>query len=447
MTKDLTSGSPLKLILGFAFPVFLGMLFQQFYNMVDTMIVGKFLGVEPLAGVGSTGSLNFMVIGFCMGICNGFAIPIAQKFGARQESELRRYVANCAWICILIAVVLTTAVAVLCRPILHLMDTPDNIYDYAYHYIFIIFCGIPFTILYNMLAAIIQSLGDSRTPVVFLAISSVTNIVLDIVFILVLGMGVEGPALATVIAQAFSGLICLTYVRKKYTILRMNREERKFRGRYIGKLCYMGIPMGLQYSITAIGSLVIQTAVNGFGSTVVAGVTAAQRINCFMGCPIEALGATMAPYSGQNMGAGRIERIGQGTRTASLCGFAAAFVLLGIDILFGKSLVMLFLDVPDPEVIRYAYQFIVTTACGYCLLTLVNTVRFTIQGMGFSVFAITSGVLEMIARSLAGLVVVPRIGFTGICLAHIMAWIFADTFLIPAFFYCKKKVLRAHGQA
>lgn len=446
MTKDLTSGSPLKLILSFAFPVFLGMLFQQFYNMVDTMIVGKFLGVEPLAGVGSTGSLNFMVIGFCMGICNGFAIPIAQQFGARQEAEMRRYVANCAWLCVMIAVLLTVAVTVLCRPILQLMDTPENIFEYAYRYIFIIFCGIPFTILYNMLAAIIQSLGDSRTPVVFLAISSVLNILLDVIFILVLGMGVEGPALATVIAQAVSGMICFFYMKNKYTVLRMDREERKIRRRYIGRLCYMGIPMGLQYSVTAIGTIVIQTAVNGFGSTVVAGVTAAQKINSFMGCPIEALGATMAPYSGQNMGAGKIDRIDKGLKTAILCGFAASVVLLGVDILFGRSLVMLFLDVPNPEVIRYAYQFIVTTACGYCLLTLVNTVRFTIQGMGFSVFAVTSGVMEMIARTLAGLVVVPLIGFTGICLAHIMAWIFADSFLIPAFFYCRKKVMKAHRQ-
>jgi putative MATE family efflux protein len=440
MTKDLTSGSPLKLILGFAFPVFLGMLFQQFYNMVDTMIVGKFLGVEALAGVGSTSSLNFMVIGFCMGICNGFAIPIAQKFGARQEEELRRFVANCAWLCVLTAVVLTLTVTILCSRILHLMDTPENIFGYAYQYIFIIFCGIPFTILYNMLAAIIQSLGDSRTPVVFLAISSAINIVLDIVFIVVFGMSVEGPALATVIAQAVSGAICFFYMKKKYTVLRIRREEWKLRRAYIGRLCYMGIPMGLQYSVTAIGSLIIQAAINGFGSTVVAGVTAAQRIESFLSCPVEALGATMAPYSGQNMGAGKIERIGQGTKTASLCGFVASAVLLLAAIVFGKSLIMLFLDAPDEEVIRYAYQFLVTTSCGYCLLTLVNVVRFTIQGMGFSVLAITSGVMEMIARTLVGLVVVPMIGFTGICLAHVTAWIFADAFLIPAFFYCRKKV-------
>lgn len=446
MTKDMTGGSPLRLILGFAFPMFLGMLFQQFYSMVDTIIVGKFLGVEPLAGVGSTSSLNFMVIGFCTGICNGFAIPVAQMFGAKRESELRRYVANCAWLCIAFSAVLTAAVAVLCRPVLRLMNTPEDIFGYAYVYILIIFLGIPFTFLYNILAAIIRSLGDSRTPVVFLALSSLLNIVLDLVFILIFGMGVAGPALATVISQAVSGAVCFFYMKKKFAVLRITGEEWKPRRHYMGNLCYMGIPMGLQYSVTAIGSLIVQAAVNGFGANVVAGVTAAQRINAFISCPVEALGATMAPYSGQNMGAGKIERIGQGTKIASLCGFAVSAVLLVMVLLFGKPLVLLFLDVPDEEVIRHACQFLLTTASGYCLLTLVNTVRFSIQGMGFSVFAITSGVLEMVARAIAGLILTPMIGFTGICFAHIMAWIFADSFLIPAFFFCRNKVMKAHGQ-
>lgn len=205
-------------------------------------------------------------------------------------------------------------------------------------------------------------------------------------------------------------------------------------------LCYMGIPMGLQYSVTAIGTLVIQAAINGFGSLTVAGVTAAQRINSFISCPIEAIGATMAPYSGQNMGAGKLERVGKGLRDASLLGFVISAVLFVFVFLTGKQLSLLFLDTADAQVIEYSYRFLVITSAGYCLLVLVNTVRFTIQGMGFSVFAITSGVLEMIARSLAGIVVVPLIGYTGICLAHPMAWIFADAFLIPAFFYCRKKI-------
>ena len=441
MTKDMTSGNPLKLIIGFAIPMFLGMLFQQFYSMVDTVIVGKFLGVGPLAGVGSTSSLNFLVIGFCTGVCNGFAIPVSQMFGAKRDSELRRFVANSAWLCVIFSVVITTAIVACCRPLLTLMHTPKDIFEYAYVYIVIIFLGIPTTFLYNVTAAIIRSLGDSRSPVVFLAIASGINIVLDIVFIVAFHMGGEGPALATVISQGISGLLSLFYMKKKFEILRISKEEWKMRGSYMKTLCYMGIPMGLQYSVTAIGTLVIQAAINGFGSMTVAGVTAAQRINAFISCPIEAIGATMAPYSGQNMGAGKLDRVGKGLRDASLLGFVISAVLFVFVLLTGKQLSLLFLDTADAQVVAYSYRFLVFTAAGYCLLVLVNTVRFTIQGMGFSVFAITSGVLEMIARSLAGLVVVPLIGYTGICLAHPMAWIFADAFLIPAFFYCKKKIV------
>ena len=441
MTKDMTSGNPLKLIIGFAIPMFLGMLFQQFYSMVDTVIVGKFLGVGPLAGVGSTSSLNFLVIGFCTGVCNGFAIPVSQMFGAKRDSELRRFVANSAWLCVIFSVVITTAIVACCRPLLTLLHTPEDIFEYAYVYIVIIFLGIPTTFLYNVTAAIIRSLGDSRSPVVFLAIASGINIVLDIVFIVAFHMGVEGPALATVISQGISGLLSLFYMKKKFEILRISKEEWKMRGSYMKTLCYMGIPMGLQYSVTAIGTLVIQAAINGFGSMTVAGVTAAQRINAFISCPIEAIGATMAPYSGQNMGASKLDRVGKGLRDASLLGFVISAVLFVFVLLTGKQLSLLFLDTADAQVVAYSYRFLVFTAAGYCLLVLVNTVRFTIQGMGFSVFAITSGVLEMIARSLAGLVVVPLIGYTGICLAHPMAWIFADAFLIPAFFYCKKKIV------
>lgn len=440
MTKDMTSGKPLKLIIGFAIPMFLGMLFQQFYSMVDTVIVGKFLGVGPLAGVGSTSSLNFLVIGFCTGVCNGFAIPVSQMFGARQESELRRFVANSAWLCILFSIGITCITAAACRPILHLMNTPEDIFDYAYLYILIIFLGIPTTFLYNITAAIIRSLGDSKSPVVFLAIASIINIVLDIVFIVIFRMGVEGPALATVISQGVSGVLCLIYMKKKFEILKISKEEWKMRSFYMKRLCYMGIPMGLQYSVTAIGTLVVQTAINGFGSLTVAGVTAAQRINGFISCPIEAIGATMAPYSGQNMGAGKLDRVGKGLRDASILGFAVSAVLFVFVLLTGRQLSLLFLDTADAQVVEYSYQFLVLTAAGYWLLVLVNAVRFTIQGMGFSVFAITSGALEMVARSLAGTVVVRLLGYTGICLAHPMAWIFADLFLIPAFFYCRKKV-------
>lgn len=440
MTKDMTTGSPVRLIIGFAIPMFLGMLFQQFYSMVDTVIVGKYLGVNPLAGVGSTSSLNFMVIGFCMGICSGFAIPVAQMFGAQEYVRLRKYVTNGTWLCIVFSVVMTLAVTAACRPVLQLMNTPEEIFEYAYLYILIIFWGIPCTFLYNMLAGIIRSLGDSRTPVVFLAVSSAINIVLDIVFILFFHMGVEGPAIATVISQGVSGVICLLYMKKKFPILKASREEWRPDGKYMKRLCFMGIPMGLQYSVTAIGTLVLQAAINGLGAAVVAGVTAAQKINAFISCPVEAIGQTMAPYTGQNMGAGKLDRIGKGLRDASLVGFFMSAVCFLIALLTGRQATLLFVDAAEMEIIAYSYQFLLFCTGGYCLLTLVNTVRFTIQGMGFSVFAITSGVMEMIARILASTVIAGQIGFMGICLAHPMAWLFADLFLIPAFFWCRKRI-------
>ena len=442
MTKDMTSGSPAKLIFGFAIPMFLGLLFQQFYSMVDTLIVGKFLGVNPLAGVGSTTSLNFMVLGFCMGVCNGFAIPVAQMFGAKEEHRLRKYVTNGAWLCIGLSVVLTLIVVLACRTILTVMDTPEEIFEYAYIYIVIVFAGIPCTFLYNILAGIIRSLGDSKTPVLFLAIASAINIGLDLIFVLLFGMGVEGPAIATVLAQGISGIICLFYMYRKFPVLHASRDEWKPELHYMGKLCFIGIPMGLQYSITAIGSLVLQTAVNGLGAMVVAGVTAAQKINMFISCPIESLGQTMAPYAGQNMGAGKIDRIGKGLKSAVLMGWGVSIICFLIAVLFGKQLTLLFVDAGETEIIAYSYQFLLFCIGGYCLLTLVNTVRFTIQGMGFSVFAILSGIMEMIARTLAALVVARKLGYIGICLAHPMAWLFADVFLIPAFFWCRKKVAK-----
>lgn len=442
MTKDMTCGSPAKLIFGFAIPMFLGLLFQQFYSMVDTLIVGKFLGVNPLAGVGSTSSLNFMVLGFCMGVCNGFAIPVAQMFGAKEEHRLRRYVTNGAWLCIGLSVVLTLIVVLACRTILTVMDTPEEIFEYAYIYIVIVFAGIPCTFLYNILAGIIRSLGDSKTPVLFLAIASAINIGLDLIFVLLFGMGVEGPAIATVLAQGISGIICLFYMYRKFPVLHVSRDEWKPELHYMGKLCFIGIPMGLQYSITAIGSLVLQTAVNGLGAMVVAGVTAAQKINMFISCPIESLGQTMAPYAGQNMGAGKIDRIGKGLKSAVLMGWGVSIICFLIAVLFGKQLTLLFVDADETEIIAYSYQFLLFCIGGYCLLTLVNTVRFTIQGMGFSIFAILSGIMEMIARTLAALVVARKLGYIGICLAHPMAWLFADVFLIPAFFWCRKKVAK-----
>lgn len=440
--KDLTVGSPMKLILGFAFPMFLGLLFQQFYSLVDTMIVGKYLGVDPFAGVGSTGSLNFIVIGFCMGLCSGFSVPISQSFGAKDFPLLRKMVTNSVWLCTFFSVVITTLMLLFCRPVLTWMNTPENIFEYAYIYIFIIFAGIPCTILYNMTAAILRALGDSKSPIIFLAISSAINIGLDLLLIIVFRMGVDGAALATVVSQGVSGVISIIYIKKKFDILAIEKGDWKLERHLAGKLTGVGIPMGLQYSITGIGSVILQTAVNGLGSIYVASMTAGSKINIFLACPFDALGQTMAPYAGQNIGARKLDRVGKGLRAACIIGFIVSGLMVIVVKLFGDQLTMLFLDEKDPVIMQNSTQFLIIVSAFYCLLTLVNTVRFTIQGMGFSSLAIIAGVMEMIARGIAGMLLVPAFGYLGACYSSPLAWLLADAFLIPAFFLCKRKVAR-----
>lgn len=439
MTKDLTTGNPMSLIIGFALPTLFGMLFQQLYNLVDTMIVGKLLGSGALAAVGATGAINFCIIGFCMGVCNGFAIPVAQRMGANEPEKMRRFVANAAYLAGFFAIVITVLTGFLCRGILTLMLTPEDIFDDAYLYIFILFMGIPATFLYNLLAGIIRSLGDGRTPVYFLALSSILNIFLDLAFILWFRAGVAGAAVATVAAQGVSGVACLFYMAKKYPILRMSAQERRLDLHFCGILCAMGIPMGLQYSITAIGSIVLQSAVNALGSLYVAAVAAGAKMFHLLACPFDAMGATMATYCGQNVGACKLDRLGQGVRDCAVLGGGCSILLFGAMLLFAPECAMLFLDPEEVEVallVELTSQYLVITTAFFFPLALVNILRFSIQGMGYSVFAIIAGVLEMAARTGVGLWMVPRMGYAAACFASPAAWICADIFLIPACIGC-----------
>lgn len=438
MTKDMTKGSPMGLILGFSIPLLFGFLFQQFYSLVDTVIVGRFLGTENLAAVGSTGSVNFLIIGFCMGICSGFSIPISHKFGAGDYSGMRRVVANCIWLSIAFAAVLTVLTTILCRPILVMMKTPENILEGAYTYIWIIFLGIPTTFLYNMTSGVIRALGDSKTPVIFLIMASFINIGLDLFFIINLQMGVAGAAWATVISQGVSGLCCLLFMIKKFEILRIQKGEWGLDTHLCGSLCGMGVPMGLQYSITAIGSVILQSATNSLGSDAVAAVTAAGRVSGFLACPFDAMGSTMATYGGQNVGAGKLERLGTGLKSCVMLGAGYSVIAFVIAFFAGEPLARLFLDADQVAIIGDVRLFLIINTIFYFPLALVNIVRFLIQGMGFPTFAILAGVFEMIARSLAGIFLVPVIGYMGVCLGSPIAWLFADAFLIPAYIHVRK---------
>ena len=434
-TRDLTTGSPMKLILCFAAPLLFGFLFQQFYSFVDTAIVGRFLGAAKLAAVGGTGSINFLVLGFCQGACAGFAIPIAQAFGAKDEAMVRKCVAASTYLSAAVSVVMAVLTGCLCPQLLRLMNTPEDILADAVSYIRIIFFGIPVILLYNMTSGILRSLGDSRTPVYFLILASLLNVVLDLVLIIYGGMGVAGAAVATLISQLVSGLGCLLVMIRKFPILRMRRDEWTPDPDLMKNLLQTGLPMGLQFSITAIGSVVVQWSVNGLGVTAVAAVAAASKLSMFFCCVIDALATTMATYAGQNLGAGKIGRITEGLRAAGIVGTIyciAAFITI---LLADRQLLGLFVNAEkEPEVMAMACRFIRINSSFYIPLLFVNIVRLSIQGMGFTRIAMGAGAFEMVARTLVALLLVPLLKFDGACLANPAAWIMADIFLFPCYF-------------
>ncbi len=436
MTKDLTSGSPLKVILMFTLPLVLGNLFQQFYALADTIIVGRFCGVGALASVGATGSVNYLILGFVIGVCNGFAIPIAQMFGARDYSDLRRHVANAAWLCIAGSVVLTVATVALTRPMMQLMQTPADILDGAVIYIGWIFAGIPFIFLYNMVAAIMRALGDSKTPLYFLILTSALNIGLDLLFIIPFQMGVLGAALATDISQVISGVLSFLYLSRKFDVLKMQKADFAYSKKACARLLGIGIPMGLQCSITAIGSVIMQWAVNVLGSTAVAAVTAAGKTQSLLTVPMESVGTAMATYAGQNLGASRMDRVRQGVNSAMLIiliyGVASAFVLHFTDV----QIMGLFLDTAkEVDIVAMGREYLFWNSVFFVPLGALIIWRYTIQGLGFSTLAMMAGVAEMVARTVVAIALVPVLGYFGAELSNPAAWIAACVFLYPAYIW------------
>lgn len=434
MTKDLTSGSPLKVILMFTLPLVLGNLFQQFYALADTIIVGRFCGVSALASVGATGSVNYLILGFVIGVCNGFAIPIAQLFGARDYKDLRRHVANAAWLCIAGSVVLTVATVALTRPMMELMQTPDDIIDGAVVYIGWIFAGIPFIFLYNMVAAIMRALGDSKTPLYFLILTSAMNIGLDLLFIIPFHMGVLGAALATDISQVISGVLSFAYLRRKFGVLKMEKGDIAYSKKACGRLLGIGVPMGLQCSITAIGSVIMQWAVNVLGSTAVAAVTAAGKTQSLLTVPLESVGTAMATYAGQNLGASRMDRVRQGVNSALLIilvyALVSAFILHFTDV----QIMSLFLDTAkEVDIVNMGREYLFWNSVFFIPLGALIVWRYTIQGLGFSTLAMMAGVAEMVARTAVAIVLVPILGYFGAELSNPAAWVAACLFLYPAY--------------
>lgn len=430
MERDMTSGSPASIILSFTIPVFIGNVFQQFYSMVDTIIVGKFVGTKALAAVGSTGTIMFLILGFLMGLTAGFTVLTSQRFGAGDMRGMQKTVGSAAILSILVSGLMTAGSMLGMRKLLVFMNTPQDIFGDAYAYIMIICGGIFAQVLYNLLASILRALGNSKTPLYFLILAALLNIVLDLVFIIVFGMGAAGAAWATVISQGVSGVLCLIYIIKKVPILRLSREDWRLDGHLVKMQLGIGIPMALQYSITAVGAMMVQASLNILGSVAVAAFTAASKIEQIVTQAYIALGTTMATYCAQNIGANQIGRIRKGFGSATMIGTVYSVITGIVIILWGKYLTPLFLSENLGEITEYVDTYLKCVGAFFIPLAIVNVYRNGIQGMGFGILPMMAGVAELVGRGAVALVASHYKSYVGICIANPVAWILAGGLLL-----------------
>lgn len=424
-SMDLTVGHPLKQILLFALPLVFGTMFQQLYSFADTVIVGRCLGIDALAAVGATYSLHFLILGFVQGACVGFGIPLAQSFGAGEKRELHRFLWNGFWVGSFFSVLLTVGTVILAAPLMAAMNTPENIFSMGVSYIRILFLGIPASILYNYSASVLRALGDSRHPFYFLLFSSILNVVLDYVFITDFHTGVEGAAAATVISQLVSGLLNTWWMFRRMELIEIRREDMGLSFRHIRKLCIIGLPMGVEYSVSAVGAILLQDAINILGSGAVAAQTAGEKIRQMFTLPMESIGMAMATYAGQNFGAGRMDRIKRGIRDGIVIQALYCAVVWVILLLMKGILVQLVLGSGSIQVARNAEKYLMICSCLFLLHGLLMIFRNVLQGMGYAGHAVLSGIWELAGRGLGGWIAVSGAGFTAVCFANPMAWGFA----------------------
>lgn len=435
---DMTSGNPMRIILSFTIPIFIGNVFQQFYNMADAVIVGKFVGTKALAAVGSTGTIMFLIYGFVVGMTAGFTVLTAQKFGAGDMDAMRKTVAGASILSLIIGVLLTAGFMMFMRPWLEVMNTPEDIYADAYAYIMIISAGILAQMLYNLLASILRALGNSKVPLYFLILSAALNIVLDLVLIIVFHMGAAGAAVATVISQGVSGILCFIYIVKKVPVLHMKRDDWRPTGSLLWTQIRIGIPMALQYSITAIGTMMVQSSVNILGSTQVAAFTAAGKIEQVVTQAYVAQGTTMATYGAQNMGAGNVARIRQGFKASTIIGVIYAFIAAAFVMTVGKYMTYLFVS-EDVEVIMESVDlYLKCIGVFFIPLAIVNIYRNGIQGLGYGLLPMMAGVAELIGRGVVAVIAAGHRSYLGVCLASPAAWVLASLLLLAMYYYIVK---------
>lgn len=430
MTKDMTSGSAWKQIFFFSLPLLVGNVFQQLYSMVDTIIVGRFVSVRALAAVGSTGAISFLVLGFAMGMTGGFSVIIAQRFGAGDEEGVKKSIGMAVWLSIVTMIILTAIAIATARPLLGLMNTPEDILEDALIYIVIIYAGIGASIYYNLIASIVRALGDSKTPLYFLLFSSVLNIVLDLVLIIVFHMGVAGAGVATVFSQLLAAVLCTVYSVKKFSLLRISRCHMRWDMHLARAELTVGLPMAFQYSITAVGVMVLQGALNRFGSSVIASYTAASKVEAVVTQPFSALGMAMTTYCGQNVGAGKWKRVRQGMTICSIMCMITVAVAMAVNVFAGSSLTALFMTEPTEEILSYAKTYLNTIAIFYPVLGLLYVYRNGLQGMGDGIIPLLGGLGELLSRLAVATILPGLMGYMGICLASPVAWCAAAAILL-----------------
>lgn len=435
----MTSGKPIKLIWNFTIPLLIGNLFQQLYNMADTFIVGRTIGVHALASVGSTGSIIFLILGFANGLTAGLAIPLAQRYGAKNYSGVKRSFYVSILISAMVAILLTILSMLFCRQILEIMQTPVEIIDGAYDYLMVIFAGIFSSMAFNLLSNIFRSIGDAKTPLYFLVIACIMNIILDVVFIAGFGMGVEGAGYATVLSQIFSALACILYIWKKIPILRLNSKDFVAESSDVKEHVRISFPMAFQSSIIAIGAIIIQITLNQLGATAVAAYTAAQKIDQVAILPMMSFGVTMATFVAQNYGAKKYDRIWRGVRDCIKLSLTFAISVGIILNVFSPIFIRAFVGVGHEEVVELGAIYFITNGTMYSLLSLLFIYRYTLQGVGKTFTPTVAGIMELCMRAFAAVVLSNLYGYTGATMANPLAWLGSLIPLIIAYYLFKNK--------
>lgn len=439
--KDLTVGDPARLILFFTLPLLAGNIFQQLFGFVDTLIVGRFLGVEALAAVGCTGPLMFLMLGFVGGMTSGFSICTGQKFGAKDFDGVRKSAAICIALSLAASIVLTIFGVTFCRELLIAMDTPPEILDGAYSFIVIVYGGVVMFIFLQMLTNLIRALGDSKMPTVIQATTLVINIFLEPVAIIGLGLGIPGSAAATIVALTLGNIFCVVYIKRRVEFLHVRREDFSFDREFLIEHLKIGLPMGFQSSIIAIGAIALQIALNGLGSVAVASFAAAHRVDGIAVMPMMSFGVAMAAYTAQNFGAKKFDRIVDGVKKCVLMSVSFSVLVAVFNIYLGDKIIELFVGVEAVQVVEYGRLFLIVTGLSYWALALLFIFRFTLQGLGKSFVPTLAGIIELVMRIISAFVLVDWLGFLGACLSAPMAWIGGLIPLMIAFLITARKLL------